>query len=165
MNTILSFERKRRHVVITIVADRKRHARTRRRLGRVLKVLEVLEHVHGHTMASVAAAVAAAAVAAVAAAAVAVAASSASEAAALSPGGACTSPRSSRKRVTSSEVHSVFTRQRRLRQSGDGGADSWGISIALVWVTGRERCSTSRRTCSRACHSSGSRERLSGGGG
>ena len=122
MNTILSFER--RHVVVTIVADRKRHARTRRRLGRVLKVLEVslLEHVHGHTMASVAAAVAAAAVAAVAAAAVAVAASSASEAAALSPGGACTSPRSSRKRVTGSEVHSVFTRQRRLRQSGDGGA-------------------------------------------
>ena len=35
MNTILSFER--RHVVVTIVADRKRHARTRRRLGHVLE--------------------------------------------------------------------------------------------------------------------------------
>jgi len=36
----LSFER--RHVVVTIVTDRQRHARTRRRLGRVL------EHVRGH---------------------------------------------------------------------------------------------------------------------
>jgi hypothetical protein len=52
MNAILSFER--RHVVVTIVANRKRHARTRRRLGRELEVLEVLElehaHVHGHTI-------------------------------------------------------------------------------------------------------------------
>ena len=38
MNAILSFER--RHVVVTIVANRKRHASTRRRLG------SVLENVH-----------------------------------------------------------------------------------------------------------------------
>ena len=52
MNAILSFER--RHVVVTTVANRKRHARTRHRLGRVLEVLELLElehaHVHGHTI-------------------------------------------------------------------------------------------------------------------
>ena len=46
MNAILSFER--RHVVVTTVANRKRHARTRHRLGRVLEVLDVLELEHAH---------------------------------------------------------------------------------------------------------------------